>query len=120
MGGLAVVIIDKINDRISWDMDLLLQGLIGCAIITFMELVVGVFANICNYPMWDYSNLPLNYRGIICVPFSCAWFVLAIVAVFTADAINYYVFGDEPVPYYRIAGKTRIRFKSREVLYERN
>ncbi|MGN0464889.1 MAG: hypothetical protein ACI4F9_00900 [Lachnospiraceae bacterium] len=33
--------------------------------------------------------------------------------IWVADAINYYVFEELPVPYYRIFGKVRIRFKEK-------
>ena len=40
-GGIAFVLIDRINNEISWDVDILIQGLIGSLIITFMEFVIG-------------------------------------------------------------------------------
>lgn len=106
-GGLLVLLIDPINNRISWDVDLIVQGAIGSAMITSMEFVIGKLSPV---QMWDYSNLPLNIDGIICLPFSLIWIVLSIVAIFVADAINYYVFDEEPVPYYHILGRT-VQFK---------
>lgn len=47
--------------------------------------------------IWDYSNVFLNYKGIICLPFSLIWVVLSIIAVIIADAINYYLLDDEEV-----------------------
>lgn len=108
MGGMALVVIDKLNDRISWDMDLLLQGVIGSCVVTFMELVIGLsMLRFQSMPvMWDYSNIPLNYCGIICLPFSLAWIFLSFVGVFFADAINYYVFEEMPVPYYKCLARS--------------
>ena len=61
-GGLAVVILDKINDRISWDTDLTIQCLCGSVLITAMELVIGLAVKLAGLPaMWDYSNMPLNF-----------------------------------------------------------
>lgn len=112
-GGIAILILDKINDYISWDMDILLQGCIGSAIITGMEFIVGNLTLLGWLPkMWDYSNMWLNYKGIICVPFSLIWIALSIVAILFADAINYYIFHELPVPYYKLFGKTIIRFKN--------
>ena len=114
-GGLAIVLLDKVNDRISWDTDILIQGLIGSVIITFFELVIGELALHTNLVevMWDYSNVPLNFDGVICLPFSLAWVALSWVAVFLADAINYYVFEELPLPYYRCFGKIFLRFKEK-------
>lgn len=111
-GGIAIVLLDQINNKVSWDVDILLQGVIGSLIITFFEFVIGnLFLKGYLPVMWDYSNLWMNYKGIICLPFSLAWIGLSIVAVIIADAINYYMFGDEDVPYYKLFGKTILRFK---------
>lgn len=114
-GGTAFVLIDKINDKISWDIDILIQGLIGSAIITLFELIIGEISLRGYLPMmWDYSNLPFNYKGIICLPFSIAWIGISIIAVILADAINYYMLDEnEQVPYYKLFGKTILRFKEK-------
>lgn len=111
-GAIAIILLDKINDYISWDMDILLQGCIGSLIITGMEFTIGNLYLMGIVPkMWDYSNVWLNYKGIICLPFSLIWILLSICAILLADAINYYVFHELPVPYYKLFGKTIIRFK---------
>lgn len=113
-GGLAVVILDKINDRISWDTDTIVQCLCGALLITAMELVIGLCVKWAGLPpMWDYSNMPLNFCGVICLPFSVVWFFLSLVAIWLADAINYYVFGEEPRPYYKLFGRTVLLFPER-------
>ena len=113
-GGLAIVILDKINDLISWDVDIIIQGTFGSLLITFMELIIGLTQDYFSLPhMWDYSNMPLNYRGIICVPFMAIWFLLSWVAILLADCINYYVFEEMPVPSYKLFGKTVLHFKKK-------
>lgn len=113
-GGIAIVILDKINDRISWDMDVIIQGLLGSLLITLFELIVGEISLHGYLPaMWDYSNLPFNYRGIICFPFSVLWIFVSIFGIMVADAINYYVLEELPVPYYRLFGKRIITFKEK-------
>ena len=117
LGGIAIVILDKINDEISWNVDLLVQSMLGANLITFMELVVGLIAKYTSLlpVMWDYSNMPLNYKGIICIPFYAAWMALSIVAIFIADAINYYIFHDTICPYYLLfGGQIRLKFIARK------
>lgn len=111
-GGIAIILLDKINDRISWDVDIILQGLCGAILITSFELVIGELAlhTTIVQQMWDYSNVPLNFDGVICLPFGIAWFFLSIGAILIADAINYYVFEEMPVPYYKLCGKVILRF----------
>ena len=88
-----MVLLDKINDDISWDLDLAFQAMLGAELVTFVELVIGIAARLGYLPiMWDYSNVPFNFYGIICLPFSLAWMLLSAVGIFIADGINYYVF----------------------------
>lgn len=113
-GGVAIVILDKINDKISWDIDILIQGAIGSLLITTFEFIIGtLFLRGILPKMWDYSNMPFNYNGIICLPFSLAWLCLSIMAIMLADAINYYILGENEVPYYKLFGKTILRFKEK-------
>lgn len=113
MGGFAVIMLDGINDEMSWDLDLALQALIGGAIITLMEAGVGILMLFApGVPrMWDYSDIPFNIAGIICLPFSIAWVFLSVLAIFLADAINYYVFEETEVPHYTLFGKIKFSFE---------
>lgn len=113
-GGLILIILDGINQKLSWDIDILLQGIIGSVIVTSVELIVGSICVICNFElMWDYSNVPFNYYGIICLPYSLIWIFISIVGIIVADAINYYVFDILPVPYYKFLGRTILKFKEK-------
>lgn len=109
VGGICVLLIDKLNDEISWEMDLIFQCIIFSLIVTSFELIIGEIAKqtFLLPIMWDYSNLPLNFDGVICLPFSIIWIVMGAIAIFTADAINYYVFEDTEVPYYNVFGIKR-------------
>ena len=105
MGAIDFILIDKINNKISWHMDLLLQGIIGSAIITFTELIVGeIDKHILHIGMWDYSNMLFNFDGVICLEFSLLWVLLSLYAILLADFINYYLLRDGEKPYYIIFG----------------
>lgn len=113
-GSISILCFDKINDKISWDIDILVQGICGSLLITFIELVIGeMFIHGYLPAMWDYSNMPLNYKGIICLPFSLIWVFVTIFAIMVADAVNYYVFEELPVPYYKLFGRTIITFNKK-------
>lgn len=115
LAGISVIILDYLNNWFGWDMDLLLQGSIGSAIITYFELIVGEFIKVNHLqPMWNYNNVPLNYDGVICLPFSLLWIVMSIIAIFIADAINYYMTDDDEVPYYKIFTKQILKFKEKK------
>lgn len=115
VGGISFVMINSFNDCISWDLDLLIQGIMGSAIITSMELIIGISLKMLMLPpMWDYSSMRANYQGVICLPFSLIWVVLSIVGVFLADAIDYYLFHSEQRPYYKLFGKVIFKMPERK------
>ncbi len=52
----------------------------GAVIITGTEFIFGMFFNRkFNMAVWDYSALPLNILGQICLPFSALWFLLCFI-----------------------------------------
>lgn len=108
VGGLSLILIDKINDYISWDLPLLLQMFIGGMEVTLLELLSGEFAlHILNIRMWDYSNMWMSMcDDLICPLFSFFWILLAGVGILLADSINYYVIHEETRPYYKVFNKT--------------
>ena len=40
---------------------------------------------ILQWNVWDYSNVPFNVMGQICLPFSIIWFFLSLPAIVPAD-----------------------------------
>ncbi len=57
------------------------QYLLGALIVTSAELLVGLLVNErLHWDVWDYSDLPLNFRGQICPLYSVFWFFLCIPA----------------------------------------
>lgn len=60
---------------------LLLQYGCGAILITALEFTVGVADNlVMGWNVWDYSSMPLNLYGQICLPFTGLWFLLCIPA----------------------------------------
>ena len=56
--------------------------LAGAGIITGVELAVGLVVNEwLHMQVWDYSRLPLNLFGQVCLPFSLLWGLLTIPAM---------------------------------------
>jgi len=46
--------------------------LAGAGMVTALELATGLAVN-RDFSVWDYRQLPLNYRGQICLPYSLLW-----------------------------------------------
>lgn len=59
------------------NMPLFAKCFFGALIITCVELMFGTVVNVLlNWNVWDYSNIPLNFFGQICLPFFILWFLL--------------------------------------------
>lgn len=57
-----------------------LRGAAGSGVITAVELLTGLLVN-RDHRVWDYRDLPLNFRGQICLPYSLLWVPLSIAAM---------------------------------------
>ena len=101
LGGLCFVAVGLINNILPWNMVIELQALIGAVLITSLEFVVGLIVNVnLGWDIWDYSNVPFNFLGQICLPFSLLWYMLSIIVIFTDDYIRY-IFFNEKKPVYK-------------------
>lgn len=102
LGGLCFLIIGALNEKLPWEMSIIKQGLIGAIIVTVLEFVFGIVLNtILKLNIWDYSHLPLNIMGQVCLPFAIAWFFLAIIAIMLDDYLRWKWFGEDK-PHYHL------------------
>jgi len=103
LGGLSFFLIGLINELFPWGMPLALQGLVGSVcIVTPLEFVTGCIVNLwLGWDVWDYSNLPFNVMGQICLPFSLLWVLVAMAAAVLDDWLRYWLF-QEPRPHYTL------------------
>lgn len=101
LAGICGIIIGLLNEHFSYEMPVWKQSLIGAGVILFGEFVFGCILNLwLGLGIWDYSNMPLNILGQICLPFGLAWVLLSCVAIFLDDYLRYWLF-DEEKPHYR-------------------
>lgn len=100
LGGLCFVCLGRINEVIPWNMPLWLQVLIGTAIITGLEFLTGCIVNLwLGWNVWDYSNVPLNVFGQICLPYILLWAPISLTGIILDDYLRYWLFKEER-PYY--------------------
>lgn len=108
VGGLCFVLIGILNEIFTESMSLLTQGIIGSAIVTTIELISGYIINIqLGLDVWDYSDLPLNILGQVCLPYSFLWIVLSIIAVVVDDFCRECIFGEPRVQYHLFPKRTK-------------
>lgn len=103
VGGVCFVLIGLINEfRLTWDMPLILHGLIATGIILVIEFASGLVLNVWfELAIWDYSSLPGNLLGQVCVPFAGLWYALSIAGIIIDDYLRYWFFEEEK-PHYKI------------------
>ncbi|MDE5946445.1 MAG: putative ABC transporter permease [Oscillospiraceae bacterium] len=86
-GGMVLMTLYEINRKSA--MTLVKSCFIGALFITSTEFSVGIVVNkIFQWNVWDYSEVPLNVMGQICLPFTFLWFMLCIPAYFLCRFIH--------------------------------
>lgn len=96
LGGLLFLLLGGINEWFSWKTPLAIQGLIGSVIVTVAEFLAGLILNIwLGLNVWDYSHLPFNLCGQICLPFTILWVPVSIFAVVLDDWLRFWWFEEE-------------------------
>ena len=101
VGGLAFFLIGFINEKYK-KMPLAKQMLIGTLVITALEFTCGCIVNLwLGWNVWDYSNMPLNLLGQICMPFTILWFFLSAVGIILDDYIRHLLW-NEAIPKYKL------------------
>ena len=66
-----------------------LKCLYGALLITLNELITGCIVNLLlGWNVWDYSIVPLNFLGQICLPYIFLWFFLCFPAFYSARKIK--------------------------------
>ena len=73
--------------------------------ITSIEFISGIIINLwLSLNVWDYSNIPFNLFGQVCLKYTVIWFFLSLAAILLDDFIRCKFFGED-MPNYRIVYK---------------
>ena len=100
LGGICFVCLGRINEVIPWCMPLWQQALIGTAIITGLEFITGCIVNLwLGWNVWNYSNVPFNVLGQICLPYILLWIPISLTGIFLDDYLRHWIFKEEK-PHY--------------------
>jgi hypothetical protein len=102
LGGMCFVLIGTLNEEYTWGMSLISQMFLSSIAITVLELISGIILNIWfSFGIWDYSQMPYNFLGQICLIYFNLWFLLSLPAILVDDYIRYWIFKEEK-PHYKI------------------
>lgn len=99
LGGVCMIFISILNDRRGLGFGLLPACIISALFITVMEYATGEILNIwLRLGVWDYSEMPMNFRGQICLPFSLLWIFMSGLGFALDNFIRINIFGDIGIP----------------------
>ena len=98
VGGLCFILIGLINEVMPWDTPFWKQVLFGELIVLFIEFSSGCILNLWfKLDVWDYSDMPFNILGQICLPFALLWIPIVAFAIVLDDWVKYLLFhGEKP------------------------
>lgn len=99
-GGLAFIFCGLINQLMHFNISLVNQMFLSAIIITGLEFITGYIVNIkMGWHVWDYSTLPFNLYGQICLAYSLLWLILSLVCIYVDDWIRWKIFDEEKATY---------------------
>lgn len=91
-GAVGFCAIYRMNTRLR-NYDVLIRALFGALIITICEFSTGCVVNLLlGWNVWDYTDVPFNFLGQICLPFCMMWFILSVPLCIICSGIRNRVF----------------------------
>lgn len=99
---LLCIPVERCGAELPWGVPLWLQALACAALVTAVEFAAGLVLNVwLGLGIWDYSPLPFNFMGQICLQFFFVWWGLCFVFIPVFDWMRWAVEGGER-PHYTI------------------
>lgn len=80
-GGICFVFFAHVSEKLK-NTGIFLKAFIGSGFVTAVEFIFGIIFNIIlRKNVWDYSRLPLNIGGQVCVLYSAFWGLLSMIFI---------------------------------------
>ena len=80
-GGICFVFFAWIGEKFK-NAGIFIKALLGSAFVTSIEFIFGIIFNIIlKKNVWDYSRMPFNIGGQICMLYSFIWLLISIVCI---------------------------------------
>ncbi|MEN6351672.1 MAG: hypothetical protein ABFD08_20055 [Syntrophomonas sp.] len=91
IGGSCAVLIGLLNEQPEYyGLKIWQQSFIGMLVVLLVEFMSGMILNVwLGWGLWDYSELPGNLYGQICLPYSIMWFFLIPAAICLDDWLRW-------------------------------
>lgn len=100
LAGFVFIILGLLNEIWDWNDSLAKQVVAGTTIATVLEFTTGCIVNLwLGWNIWDYTGIPGNILGQVCVPFTILWAIISLIAIVIDDIIRWKFFGEEEPRY---------------------
>ena len=97
LSGVCFIIIDLLNQTWKNISSLIFLIILCTLIITVLEFATGLIVNLwLGLGVWDYSNMPFNLMGQICLFFSLLWLLVTCIAILVDNLLRWFCFHDVP------------------------
>lgn len=97
LGGTLFLLLGALNSRLPQNTTLFMRGLLGGTLITAAELAAGCVLNLgLGLAVWDYSTMPLQLWGQVCLPYSLLWVALAMIAALVYNIVHHLAWNGAP------------------------
>ena len=102
LGGICFVFFYIQGESMGWQEPVWKQTLRCTVFVTAGEFITGIIVNKwLHYSVWDYSQMPLQVFGQICVPFMIIFSGLSVLGIFLSGYLAFYLY-KEVKPSYHI------------------
>ncbi len=96
LGGVCFIAVGALR-RVLRDAPMAEKMVLSGGVITALELFCGILVNVVlGLGVWDYSRMPLNLWGQVCLSYSAAWCLLALPAMGLDLVFYQHLFGKFP------------------------
>lgn len=100
VGGLCFIIMGLINEVFSWELYFEYQVCIGLVAVLLFEFIAGCVVNLwLGWNVWDYSQMPFNILGQICLTYAFLWIPIVILGILIDDYVRYKLLNEEKPRY---------------------
>ena len=96
LGGICFIIVGEINKHLCNRLSVFIQMLFCAVIITALEYATGLIVNVrMGLSIWDYSGMPMNISGQVCLLFFVIWYFLSFIGIIFYQFIGWIILKEE-------------------------
>ena len=90
LGGICMLTIFIMEKKLGGRVSVFIRCIFYAFIITVLELCFVIVLNVLlGLDVWDYSNMPMNLFGQVCLPFVALWYALSLAGCGVSSGIRF-------------------------------